>query len=113
MSWLIGNAPANRAGTCGDVTRLELLGNPSASPFVMECQHTSGEDLDKAIQRAVAFMGLISKDNRYPAYPSVSLSLLPGSGNHKNKARPLSEPSRYFRFRHGRTACTRKACVPA
>ena len=28
-------------------------------------QHTTGEDLDNAIQRAVAFVGLIPKENRY------------------------------------------------
>jgi hypothetical protein len=28
-------------------------------------QHTAGEDLDKAIQRAVAFVGQIPKEDRY------------------------------------------------
>ena len=30
-------------------------------------RHTSGEDLDKAIQRAVAFVGRLPKEDRYRA----------------------------------------------
>lgn len=63
--------------------------------------------MDKVIQRTVAFVGSLPKEDRYRLLSFPFLLSSQKKQRHIKGPVPL-EPSHYFRFRYGRTACTRR-----